>query len=602
MVSLLTETFPWHAGELQMRNLLRVPSHVNAINPTVPSLSYGATYLLLTSPLLAIGAVDREGRPWSTLWGGEIGFATPTSQGRVEIRTAVDGKYDPLVDILLHDGPGEPGRLVSGLVVDLANRRRAKLYGRKIAGSIELGQENQTDSGRAGFARLLVHIEASLGNCPKYLNTRNIIPALPAPKMISDSPQLPPDALKLLNRADTFFISSRHENVDMDTNIRGGPPGFVRVISNQPSGARFAYPEYSGNRLYQTLGNLQTTPLAGYVFPDFETGNALYLTGQTEVLVGKEAAALLPRSNLVVKVTVTAARYVEKSLAFRGIASAQSPYNPSVRYLASEKATPAAIGGGKSSVTAILVKKQLLTPTICRFRFQISDPSKIGTWTPGQYATFSFQEELDMGYSHMRDDDPLSINDDYIRTFTISSYPSQNHSTEFEITARRHGSVTDYLFRTNERAGLEVPLKGFGGDFYLKTQSEQDKLPFIAGGIGITPLLAQLPDINLSQLRLLWSISIRDLGLVVDTFKRFPQLPHSTSLFITGPEPQEEETTQQLMAVVSSGARVERRRMEARDLDLSLTDVWYFCGGSSLKSSVMNWLHEKNVVYEDFSY
>ena len=440
------------------------------------------------------------------------------------------------------------------------------------------------------------------GNCPKYINIKNIIPTLPTPKLISESPQLPSSALKLLGRADTLFISSRHGDVDMDTNIRGGPSGFVRVISNEPSGAVFAYPEYSGNRLYQTLGNLKATPLAGFIFPDFETGDALYITGQTEVLVGKEAAALIPRSNLAVKVTVTAARYVEKTLAFRGVAGAKSPYNPGVRYLASEKASPAAIGDEKSSVTAMLVKKELLTPTICRFRFQISNPSKIGTWAPGQYATLSFQEELDMGYSHMKDDDPLSINDDYVRTFTISSSPVHNRSTEFEITARRHGNVTDYLFRTNERAGLEVPLKGFGGDFYLKTPSEHHKIPFIAGGIGITPLLAQLPDIDVSRLRLFWSISIRDLGLVLDTFNRFPQLHHATGLFITGPEPQDEKITERLETLVASGVQVERRRLEAIDLDLSLADVWYFCGGPSLKSSVGNWLTGKEILYEDFNY
>ncbi|KAE8374630.1 oxidoreductase FAD-binding protein [Aspergillus bertholletiae] len=600
MASLLTDTLPWHNGEIQMRSLLRIPP---VVNPTVPSLSYGATYLLSNSPLLAIGAIDREGRPWSTVWGGEVGFAKPTSQSKIEIRTAVDSKYDPLADILLHDSSGESGQLVSGLVVDLATRKRAKLFGRKITGSIQLSEESQGDSGGVGFANLSVQIEASLGNCPKYMNIRNITPALPSPRLISESPQLPSSALKFLDRADTLFISSRHGDVDMDTNIRGGPPGFVRVISNEPNGAVFAYPEYSGNRLYQTLGNLQTTPLAGFVFPDFETGNALYVTGQTEIFVGKEAAALLPRSNLAVKVTVTAARYVEKSLAFRGVAGARSPYNPGIRYLATEKATPATIGDEKSSITVMLVKKELLTPTICRFRFRVSDPSRVGTWTPGQYATFSFQEELDMGYSHMRDDDPSSINDDYVRTFTISSYPVRNRSTvEFEITARRHGNVTGYLFRTNERAGLEVPLKGFGGDFYLKAPREHGRLPFIAGGIGITPLLAQLPDTSIDHLRLLWSISIRDLGLVLDTFNRFSQLPQATNLFITGSELQDEQTTQQLAALAASGARIKRRRMEAKDLDLSWADVWYFCGGPSLKSSVLNWLTGKNVVYEDFNY
>ena len=47
----------------------------------------------------------------------------------------------------------------------------------------------------------------------------------------------------------------------MGTNHRGGSPGFVRVASNKPGpgGCTLVYPEFSGNRLYQTLGNLYTT-------------------------------------------------------------------------------------------------------------------------------------------------------------------------------------------------------------------------------------------------------------------------------------------------------------------------------------------------------
>ncbi|KAH8427692.1 putative oxidoreductase, FAD-binding [Aspergillus melleus] len=381
-----------------------------------------------------------------------------------------------------------------------------------------------------------------------------------------------------------------------------GPPVFVRVVSNEQSGAVFVYPEYSGNRLYQTLGNLQVSPLAGFVFPDFETGNALFATGRVEILVGKNAAAVLPRSNLAVRVTVTAARFVERTLAFRGIAGALSPYNPSVRYLATEKTTPAIIDDGLS-ITATLVRKEIINPRIGRFRFRISDPIQMGSWTPGQYATFSFQEELDMRYHHMQDDDPSSLNDDYIRTFTISSYPGKDlPPDEFEITARRHGNVTRHLFQTNERAGLEVPLKGFGGDFVISSQGGQDLLPFIAGGIGITPVIAQLPGIDISRLRLFWSMHIDDIGLVVDTFQRFPQLPQSTRLFLTGPDPHDEDVIPHLEAIKGTEAQVERHRMHAADLDLSLADVWYFCGSPALKSSVMDWLTGKTVAYEDFNY
>ena len=55
----------------------------------------------------------------------------------------------------------------------------------------------------------------------------------------------------------------------MDTNHRGGPPGFVRCLSGEDGYTKFVYPEYSGNRLYQSLGNLMLEPKSGFFFPDF---------------------------------------------------------------------------------------------------------------------------------------------------------------------------------------------------------------------------------------------------------------------------------------------------------------------------------------------
>ncbi|KAH1531780.1 hypothetical protein KXX18_006778 [Aspergillus fumigatus] len=611
MATILAGSLPWHDGERKMQTLLKVPFQSN---PTVPYLYPGAAFLVQRSPLMALGTKDEEGRPWATVWGGEPGFAAPASQSTVDIKTLVDSRYDPVAESLLRGSANEDsvsaesaGQLVAGLAIDLEARKRVKLHGRKIAGSLdadshELGQDCQGQSER-GMAHLSLFIQGCLGNCPKYLNMKKIIPALPDPKLISDTPHLPPAAVELLNRADCMFVASTHGAEDMDTNFRGGPPGFVRLMSNGPSGSVLVYPEYSGNRLYQTLGNFQMTPLAGYFFPDFDTGNALYVTGTPEILIGKDAADLLPRSNLAVKLTVTSARFVEKSLAFRGIAGPPSPYTPTVRYLATERVNQVAQFSDDVSVTATMVAKTILTPSIARFRFRISDPSKIGAWAPGQYATFSFQEELDLGYCHMLDDDPLSLNDDYVRTFTISSYPGHGlPADEFEITVRKHGNVTSHLFRTNERAGLEVPLKGFGGGFRLDDQEGDCTISVIIGGIGITPVIAQLPGISVSRLHLLWTISMADVGLVFDTFQRFPQLPGSTTLFLTGPKPKDEQGSRQLDAVILSGARIEYRRMEARDLDTSLGDTWYFCGGPSLKGSAMTWLAGKRVIYEDFTY
>ncbi len=207
-----------------------------------------------------------------------------------------------------------------------------------------------------------------------------------------------------------FFLSSSNHEMNMGTNHRGGQPGFVRVAKNDSSETVLVYPEFSGNRLYQTLGNLYTTPRAGLIFPDFDSGDALYLTTTTEVVIGKDAATILPRSNLVVKLHVLAARLVKNALSFRGDNLKRSPYNPSVRYLPAEKALPDA---QSKVVHAKLLARHPLTPTIARFRFGISDPEASSCWTPGQYVALAFEDKLSLGYSHMRDDDPKSLNDDY---------------------------------------------------------------------------------------------------------------------------------------------------------------------------------------------
>jgi NAD(P)H-flavin reductase len=444
------------------------------------------------------------------------------------------------------------------------------------------------------------------GQCPKYITKKKIVPASVSSKLLSDSPQLTPAAIELIGKTDLFFISSSHHDDDMDTNNRGGPPGFVRVLSNDESGAELVYPEYSGNRLYQTLGNLQVNPKAGLVFPDFETGDVLYVTGNTETLIGEEANELLPHSNLAIKIKLTGARFVEKGLPFRGITEEFSPYNPNVWLLAKEGSTANEIGKVTSN-SARLVKKTRLTPTITRYRFETTQPAQ---FEAGQWVAMDFSHELNLGYSHMRDDDPKSLNDDYIRTFTVSSYPSSPHDAnkcEFEITVRRAGPVTAFLERSPESDhvnNVEVPLRGFGGDFKIRASNDEKYIPFIAGGIGITPLLGQLPDVPLDRLQLFWTVRFDDLMLVVDTLSKFPQLGPVTRLFVTGPAKGNirSEHASNLATIKETGAQVIQRRMLEDDLSVITAKKWYLCAGKQLRNILLHWLKDHETIYEDFNY
>ncbi|MCJ1351039.1 MAG: hypothetical protein MMC33_001021 [Icmadophila ericetorum] len=562
----------FHDGEKRMRSLLQVPP---GENPTSDFLTPQAAFSLQNYPLLAIGTLDALQRPWTTIWGGEPGFARPLSSSIVGIKTLVDPRFDPVVEALVggrQDGEvvkeeGQ-GRLFAGLTIDLMKRKRVKLGGRMVAGALgQIKSHPWKENAKIAQVQLVFNIQESLGNCPKYLNKKEITASLPEPVLISDSLPLPNEAIKLLDKADMFFVSSSDHEFSMDTNHRGGPPGFVRVLENGASGVTLVYPEYSGNRLYQTLGNLQTTPKAGFVIPDFDTGDVLYITGDTSIHIGSKAASLLPHSNVVIEIKATGARFVQRGLPFRGKLAERSPYNPRVRFLNSERAAVDAVA--RKSVTATLIRKDHLSPSIARFRFRISDPATAGKWTAGQYVALSFEDELGAGYSHMREDDPRSLNDDYTRTFTVSSTPGELPEDEFEITVRNVGVVTNFMFRHNPRAGLEVPLIGFGGEF--KFDKVGDRIvPFVAGGIGITPLLGQLSTLDASKVRCFWTVNIRDIGLVEDTFTRNPSLASSTALFISGNTSSlSGNDALKLKKIGDSNTHVEYRRLLASDLQSS---------------------------------
>lgn len=399
----------------------------------------------------------------------------------------------------------------------------------------------------------------------------------------------------------------------MDVNHRGGPPGFVRVLTDKSS-TTLIWPEYSGNRLYQTLGNLFVTPLAGLCFADFQTGSVLYLTGTTEILIGTSAAQVLPRSNLAVKLTVTAARFVATGLPFRGSPGEPSPYNPNVRYLKTEKVRTESTSYPRN--TAKLLSQTRLTPTISRFRFSLSNAT---TYTAGQYVTLDFSPHLDYGYSHMRDDDPRSLNDDFVRTFTVSSPPGLPPRTslsladdEFEITIRRVGPVTDLLFKhgTEESrrtmSELEVDVKGFGGGFEVK-QEEGEKIGFVAGGVGVTPLLPALSILDCERLVLLWAVRQDDISLVSELVRQHPQVARSLKVAVTGVTAGEvcKSAHQTIDELVAAGAEVVVRRLQADDVqreELNMVKRWYLCSNTGMREDLLQWLVGKEVVYEDFNF
>lgn len=223
-----------------------------------------------------------------------------------------------------------------------------------------------------------------------------------------------------------------------------------------------------------------------------------------------------------------------------------------------------------------------------------------------------FSDELGEGYSHMRDEDPQSLNDDLVRTFTVSSPPpgeSDSAAAEFEITIRKVGRVTGFLFkRDGVKKELMIPVSGFGGEFVVDP-GEEKKTVYIAGGVGITPFLALMGSKVPDGVTLFWTVREADLGLVADMLEKVEGLGGALRLFVTGVGAEgglggRVDRGEVLGRIVREGGVVWERRIEKGDL---MTDgegptKWMLCAGEPLRSKVLEWLEGETVMFEDFDY
>jgi predicted pyridoxine 5'-phosphate oxidase superfamily flavin-nucleotide-binding protein len=224
-------------------------------------------------PYLLLASLDRGGRPWASLLAGQAGFVEAKDAHTLLIH-AQPLTGDALTERL---APGAP---VAVLGIELATRRRNRANG--VVTSFVPGT-------------LALQIGQSFGNCPKHITPR--LPRAFAAEVRSatlgtfrpEGSRLSARARELIARADTFFIATAAQKTPsddvrqgLDVSHRGGPTGFVAV--DESAGAiLLSFLDYSGNNLFNTLGNILQNPVAGLTFLDFERGDVLMLTGSARL-------------------------------------------------------------------------------------------------------------------------------------------------------------------------------------------------------------------------------------------------------------------------------------------------------------------------------
>ncbi|TKY90791.1 hypothetical protein EX895_000789 [Sporisorium graminicola] len=439
-----------------------------------------------------------------------------------------------------YQGPGL--KLIAGVGIMFDNRRR-----NKFAGFI-----NERNVGTEEDRTIQVEVMEALGNCPKYINTRRLVAhpehrpvVLHTSLDLTPGEHLPAETLKHIAQADAIFLATRYTSPaqtifksHLGINIRGGKPGFLRVTTEtvtknegEKEQRQVAYlPDYSGNRFMSSLGNVHSDKVAGITVPLMKKGtpiDVVYLTGDAQVLLGKESTSIFPGVNTCVRIELTGYMHVQDAVplipeAFDPADGVEdfdskgedgigwSPYNPPVRRLRSELSSSAPTNFASPSeaplnVASIIAFEQH-TLDLATVTFKLAQPVK---YKAGQHVILDCGSLLDAEvkeYKHMSDKygGEQELNDSGVRTWTISSAPTDAADDTLKVTMRRveRGLITPKLFEAAKAASLNktagaLPVLGVGGDFVLGSGARDgSKLLWVASGVGITPFLSFLRSLT----------------------------------------------------------------------------------------------------------
>ena len=337
---------------------------------------------------------------------------------------------------------------------------------------------------------LIFEVREFSPNCPKYINQRKILFDIQGAEPINalavreERTRLSESDQAFVNAMDTLWIGSYAPGVGADTNHRGGKPGFIRVTSP----TSIEWPEYRGNGMFFTSGNLEVNDNAGVTLIDFDTGSFIQMTGRAEVDWQHDGS--YEGATRVIRYQIENLVRIDHATTHRWQRLDYSPYNPVIAG-AQNSIEPGSVVFPTIVTLAKIVKE---TENVKTFRF-LSDRQI--QFLPGQYATFNFDNVPGGSKSE-------------VRTWTLSETPNSiKGDNTLDITVKRvpDGVVSNWL-HDHAGIGMKVTLNGIQGnmtairpDVKGTRATVPENLLLLSAGIGITPIMAIVRGLGAFELQ-----------------------------------------------------------------------------------------------------
>jgi uncharacterized protein len=233
----------FHRGELTAQARAGQMTEAAHLGPVVkPFLAEGGRALIVSARVAVATTIGADGAPeLSLLASGASTFGTLGSSGLTIPRSAVSPE-DHLFDNLGRD------RRIGLVYLDPSTRRRFRVNGEVV--------DYRCDP-------LEVSILEAFPNCKKYLVRQQLTTSAGIVRSVATwGPSVTRADATLLCQASLVFVGTANPQGQLDAATRSGDPGFIREITS----GTFEIPDFPGNAMYQTIGNLLLEPRASIGF------------------------------------------------------------------------------------------------------------------------------------------------------------------------------------------------------------------------------------------------------------------------------------------------------------------------------------------------
>lgn len=223
----------------------------------------GARPFIGKQSMAVLASVDGHGAAWSSVLYGQPGFvhADVPSVVTFDVPSARRAASDPFWNNICSR------RDIGMLFIELGSRRRYRIN----------GAVTRLD-GR-GFE---VTVREAYPNCPRFIQRRLLKSVLEDSGQdgVATGAAIAGGVATLIRAADTLFLASYNPETGADASHRGGNPGFIQLVGERT----LRVPDYAGNSLFNTFGNVELNGLLGLCIPDFAHGRLLQLTGEARLM------------------------------------------------------------------------------------------------------------------------------------------------------------------------------------------------------------------------------------------------------------------------------------------------------------------------------